>query len=139
MYPPWKETEQNLTQEPSRVYFLGIPTSWKLINCMIFNFNPFLFQEILCSMRIYSHFIILIFSSPYRILFIHLKLIGFFFHHNLFFKMISHLSHNLKLTMNDEEAFTDGDVYRRLVGRLLYLTIIRSALSYTMQVLSKFL
>ncbi|KAL8110851.1 hypothetical protein AgCh_026557 [Apium graveolens] len=33
----------------------------------------------------------------------------------------------------------DGSVYRRLVGRLLYLTIMRPDLSYALQVLSQFL
>ncbi|XP_022857980.1 uncharacterized protein LOC111378924 [Olea europaea var. sylvestris] len=51
----------------------------------------------------------------------------------------SPLPHNLKLSMNEGEALTDASVYRRLVGRLLYLTITRPDLSYAVQLLSQFL
>ncbi|XP_035546965.1 uncharacterized mitochondrial protein AtMg00810-like [Juglans regia] len=46
---------------------------------------------------------------------------------------------NLKLTANDPELYEDPSEYRRLVGRLLYLTITRPDLAYSVQVLSQFL
>ncbi|XP_040996133.1 uncharacterized mitochondrial protein AtMg00810-like [Juglans microcarpa x Juglans regia] len=46
---------------------------------------------------------------------------------------------NLKLTIDDSEPYEDPSAYRKLVGRLLYLTITRPDLAYSVQVLSQFL
>ncbi|XP_040987645.1 uncharacterized mitochondrial protein AtMg00810-like [Juglans microcarpa x Juglans regia] len=46
---------------------------------------------------------------------------------------------NLKLTIDDSEPYEDLSAYRNLVGRLLYLTITRPDLAYSVQVLSQFL
>ncbi|XP_040996191.1 uncharacterized mitochondrial protein AtMg00810-like [Juglans microcarpa x Juglans regia] len=46
---------------------------------------------------------------------------------------------NLKLTATDSNLYKDPSVYRRLVERLLYLTITRPNLAYYVQVLSQFL
>ncbi|XP_041026996.1 uncharacterized mitochondrial protein AtMg00810-like [Juglans microcarpa x Juglans regia] len=46
---------------------------------------------------------------------------------------------NLKLTVDDPELYEDPSEYRRLVGRLLYLTITKPDLAYSIQVLSQFL
>lgn len=46
---------------------------------------------------------------------------------------------NLKLSQSDGELLDDPAVYRRLVGRLLYLTITRLDLSYAVQSLSQFM
>ncbi|KAF5481760.1 hypothetical protein F2P56_002388 [Juglans regia] len=46
---------------------------------------------------------------------------------------------NLKLTADDPELYEDPLEYRRLVGRLLYLTITRPDLAYSVQMLSQFL
>ncbi|XP_042988696.1 uncharacterized mitochondrial protein AtMg00810-like [Carya illinoinensis] len=46
---------------------------------------------------------------------------------------------NLKLTTTDSNIYEDPSAYRRLVGRLLYLTITRPDLAYYVQVLSQFL
>ncbi|XP_017699921.2 uncharacterized mitochondrial protein AtMg00810-like [Phoenix dactylifera] len=46
---------------------------------------------------------------------------------------------NLKLSQFEGESIEDPAVYRRLIGRLLYLTITRSDLNYSVQVLSQFL
>lgn len=50
----------------------------------------------------------------------------------------SPLPHNMKLCMNEGETLEDARIYRRLVGRLLYLTIMRPDLSYALHVLSQF-
>ncbi|KAF5474584.1 hypothetical protein F2P56_006472 [Juglans regia] len=46
---------------------------------------------------------------------------------------------NLKLTAEDPNLYEDPPAYRRLVGRLLYLTLTRPDLAYSVQVLSQFL
>lgn len=46
---------------------------------------------------------------------------------------------NLKLSLLEGELIADPTTYRRLVGKLLYLTITRPDLSYSLQVLSQFL
>ncbi|KAL5560523.1 hypothetical protein UlMin_036734 [Ulmus minor] len=46
---------------------------------------------------------------------------------------------NLKLSQEDGELFDDPSLYRRLIGKLLYLTITRPNLSYVVNRLSQFL
>ncbi|XP_042988768.1 uncharacterized mitochondrial protein AtMg00810-like [Carya illinoinensis] len=46
---------------------------------------------------------------------------------------------NLKLTASDADLYEDPSAYRRLVRRLLYLTITQPDLAYSVQVLSQFL
>ncbi|KAF5471061.1 hypothetical protein F2P56_011533 [Juglans regia] len=46
---------------------------------------------------------------------------------------------NLKLTVTDSDLYEDPSAYRRMVGRLLSLTITRPDLAYSVQVLSQFL
>ncbi|XP_057972621.1 uncharacterized mitochondrial protein AtMg00240-like [Malania oleifera] len=46
---------------------------------------------------------------------------------------------NLKLTATDSDLYEDPLAYRWMVRRLLYLTIIRPDLAYSVQVLSQFL
>lgn len=45
---------------------------------------------------------------------------------------------NLKLDLDDGVILEDPSLFRRLVGRLLYLTITRSDLVYSVQKLSQF-
>jgi hypothetical protein len=49
------------------------------------------------------------------------------------------LDQNMKLSKTDGESLIDPTMYRRLVGRLLYLTITRPDLSYSVQLLSQFM
>ncbi|XP_057968170.1 uncharacterized mitochondrial protein AtMg00810-like [Malania oleifera] len=46
---------------------------------------------------------------------------------------------NLKLTATDSDLYEDPSAYRRMIGRLLYLTITRPDLVYSVQVISQFL
>ena len=46
---------------------------------------------------------------------------------------------NLKLSQDDGELVEDPTAYRRLIGKLLYLTITRPDLSYSVNRLSQFL
>ncbi|KAL5559734.1 hypothetical protein UlMin_035945 [Ulmus minor] len=46
---------------------------------------------------------------------------------------------NVKLSQDDGEELSDLALYRRLIGKLLYLTITRPNLSYAMNKLSQFL
>ena len=46
---------------------------------------------------------------------------------------------NVKLALEQGDSLRDPERYRRLVGRLNYLTIIRSDISFPMSVVSQFL
>jgi len=46
---------------------------------------------------------------------------------------------NLKLSQDDGDVFYDASLYRRLIGKLLYLTITRPDLSYARNQLNQFL
>jgi hypothetical protein len=49
------------------------------------------------------------------------------------------MEQNLKLSASDDTLLSDPSVYRRLVGRLLYLTVTRPGISYNVQKLSQFM
>ncbi|GJT08379.1 retrovirus-related pol polyprotein from transposon TNT 1-94 [Tanacetum coccineum] len=51
---------------------------------------------------------------------------------------LSPLPTNLKLSLDKGSPLSDPDAYRRLVGRLLYLTMTRPNISYAVQHLSQF-
>jgi hypothetical protein len=46
---------------------------------------------------------------------------------------------NLKLMPNEGDFFDDPDTYRRLVGKLIYLTITRNDISYAVSIVSQFM
>jgi len=49
------------------------------------------------------------------------------------------MEQNLKLSRDDGVLISDPTVFRRLIGRLLYLTITRPDLAYSVQTLSQFM
>jgi len=49
------------------------------------------------------------------------------------------LEQNVSLTQSDGKLLEDGSAYRRLVGRLIYLTITRPDLTYIVHILSQFM
>ena len=49
------------------------------------------------------------------------------------------LPKGLKLTIEDRDLLSDPESYRRIVGRLLYLTLTRPDISYVVQHLGQFL
>ncbi|GKV35008.1 hypothetical protein SLEP1_g43330 [Rubroshorea leprosula] len=49
------------------------------------------------------------------------------------------MEQNLKLLPSDGSPLIDGSMYRRLIGRLIYLTITRLDISFTVNTLSQFL
>ncbi|CAL8992058.1 unnamed protein product [Prunus brigantina] len=49
------------------------------------------------------------------------------------------MEQNLKLTNSDGEVLNDPSQFRRLVGRLFYLTITRQEITYAVNILSKFM
>lgn len=49
------------------------------------------------------------------------------------------MAENLKLSQDDGEDLTDPALYRRLVGKLLYLTITRTDITYSVNRLSQFM
>ncbi|KAL5547546.1 hypothetical protein UlMin_002777 [Ulmus minor] len=49
------------------------------------------------------------------------------------------MEQNLKLTTTDGELLNDATKYRRLIGRLIYLTVTRPDIVYSVQTLSQFM
>ena len=49
------------------------------------------------------------------------------------------MEHNSRLSKDAGDYLVDPSIYRRLIGRLLYLTITRPDISYPVQVLSQFM
>ena len=49
------------------------------------------------------------------------------------------MEQNLKLSKDEGDLLSDSTSYRRLVGRLLYLTITRLDLAFSVQILSQFM
>jgi len=49
------------------------------------------------------------------------------------------MEQNLKLSKDDDTLLSDPTSYRRLIGRLLYLTITRPDLTYSVQTLNQFM
>jgi len=46
---------------------------------------------------------------------------------------------HLKLVQDQGPSLEDGNKFRRLIGKLIYLTIIRPNISYTVQALTQFM
>lgn len=49
------------------------------------------------------------------------------------------MEQNVKLSKTDEETLPDASCYRHLIGCLLYLTVTRPDITYSVQILSQFL
>lgn len=49
------------------------------------------------------------------------------------------LDQNTKLSKDEREPIIDPMLYKRLIGRLMYLTLIRPNLAYSIQTLSQFI
>ena len=49
------------------------------------------------------------------------------------------MEQNLKLSKDDGDLLIDSTAYRRLISRLLYFTITRPDIAYSVQVLSQFM
>jgi len=49
------------------------------------------------------------------------------------------MEQNLKLTPSEGSALSDPPPYRRLVGRLIYLTVTRLDIAYPVNILSQFM
>lgn len=49
------------------------------------------------------------------------------------------MEQNLRLSNNQGELLTDASRYRRLVGRLIYLKIMRLVIMYFVNILSQFM
>ncbi|KAL5542957.1 hypothetical protein UlMin_010667 [Ulmus minor] len=49
------------------------------------------------------------------------------------------MEQNLKLTTTDGELLNNATKYRRLIGRLIYLTVTRPDIVYSVQMLSQFM
>lgn len=49
------------------------------------------------------------------------------------------MEQHLKLTDSDEDLLTDPTLYRRLIGRLIYLTITRHDIVYPIHILGRFM
>jgi len=52
---------------------------------------------------------------------------------------ISPLEHNTRLLATDGESLPDATLYRQLVGSLIYLTVTRPDISYTVHLVSQFM
>lgn len=46
---------------------------------------------------------------------------------------------NLKLNKDDSPLFSNSSCYRRLIGRLIYLTITRPDITFSVHILSQFM
>ncbi|XP_022860910.1 uncharacterized protein LOC111381365 [Olea europaea var. sylvestris] len=49
------------------------------------------------------------------------------------------MEQNLKLTTSDGDLLSNPSPYRRLVGRLIYLTITRTDIAFTVNILNQFM
>jgi hypothetical protein len=53
--------------------------------------------------------------------------------------VVTPMEPNLKLMLDEGDFVDDPDTYRRLVGKLIYLTIIRPNISYGVSIVSQFM